>query len=135
MASIDISYRVNFPLTIEDIVLVFDNSGLQRPTNDRERIKKMFANSNLVVSAWKNEELVAIARAVTDFAYCCYLSDLAVKKEFQKMGIGKELLRMIRRQAGENTTLLLLSAPGAMDYYPRIGMEKIENGFLIKRVK
>lgn len=131
----EITYKINFPLNIEDIIFVYNDSGLRRPTSDKERIKKMFFNSNLVISAWKDNKLVGIARSVTDFSYCCYLSDLAVKKEFQKMGIGKELIRLTRQHTGENVMLLLLSAPEAMGYYPKIGMDRVENGFAIKRAK
>ncbi len=115
--------------------MIYDDSGLRRPTKDKVRIKKMFDNSNLVISAWNKDELVGISRALTDFSYCCYLSDLAVKKKFQKCGIGKELIRITKEQIGENSMLLLLSAPEAMEYYPKIGMEKAGNGFFIKREK
>lgn len=130
-----ITYKINFPLNVEEIIMIYDDSGLRRPTKDKVRIKKMFDNSNLVISAWNKDELVGISRALTDFSYCCYLSDLAVKKKFQKCGIGKELIRITKEQIGENSMLLLLSAPEAMEYYPKIGMEKAGNGFFIKREK
>ena len=93
----------------------------------------MFANSNLTISAWDGEKLVGVSRALTDFSFCCYLSDLAVRKEYQKLGIGKELIRITKENIGESVMLLLLSAPAAMDYYPKVGFEKIDNAFEIKR--
>jgi ribosomal protein S18 acetylase RimI-like enzyme len=93
----------------------------------------MFTNSNLVFSAWDGEKLVGVCRCLTDFNYACYLSDLAVDKRYQSSGIGKELVRKVRDIIGERVALILLSAPTAMDYYPKIGFEPINNGFIIKR--
>lgn len=129
----NITYQINSILNLDEIIHVYNDSGLRRPTNDKERIKKMFENSNLVISAWDKNIVVGISRAITDFSYCCYLSDLAVIKAYQKMGIGKELIRITKEQIGENAMLLLLSAPEAMEYYPKIGMENVKNGFLFKR--
>lgn len=95
----------------------------------------MIENSNVLITAWDNGQLIGVARAITDYCYCCYLSDLAVNKKYQNKGIGKELVRMLQEHIGEEVALLLLSSPIAMDYYPKIGFEKIENGFKISRRK
>ncbi len=128
-----ISYKINHPLKTQDIIDVFDSSSIIRPTQEPQRIEKMFANSNLTISAWDGDKLVGISRSVTDFSFCCYLSDLAVRKEYQKLGIGKELIRITKENIGESVMLLLLSTPRAMEYYPKVGFEKVENGFIIKR--
>ncbi|MBI5462477.1 MAG: GNAT family N-acetyltransferase [Gammaproteobacteria bacterium] len=130
-----IEYRHNSPLAAADVVAVFDASGIRRPTNDLVRIERMFANANLTFSAWHEGKLVGVCRALTDFSYCCYLSDLAVDKAFQKLGIGRELIARVRSAIGEEVALTLLSAPEAMAYYPKVGFEKIENGFIIKRAR
>jgi ribosomal protein S18 acetylase RimI-like enzyme len=130
-----IEYRHNFPLNPIDVVRVFDSSGITRPTNDIPRIARMFAASNLVISAWANGVLVGVCRALTDYSYCCYLSDLAVDQAFQKLGIGTELLRQVQSTVGDTVSLILLSAPGAMSYYPSVGFAKAENAFVIRRAK
>ena len=119
----------------QSIIDVYNSSGINRPTADKYRIAKMYAHSNLVVTAWDKEKLVGISRSLTDFCYCCYLSDLAVRKEYQKHGIGKKLIALTKEKIGEQTMLLLLSAPAAMDYYPKVGFQKVDNGFIIKRSK
>src|SRR5690606_2903155 len=119
----------------DQIIEVFNSSGINRPTDDKERIAKMFFHANLIVTAWDKDKLVGIARSLTDFCYCCYLSDLAVRKEYQARGIGKELIKLTKNSIGEQTALILLSAPAAMDYYPKAGFQKIDNGFIIKRTK
>lgn len=128
-----ITYKTGPTPEISAIIELYKSSGINRPIDDKERIKKMYANSNLVISAWDNDKLVGISRSLTDFSYCCYLSDLAVKKDYQKEGIGKELIAITREKIGESCMLLLLSAPEAMGYYPKIGFDMANNAFIIKR--
>ena len=131
----EIIYRTDITPDIDQIIDVYNSSGINRPTTDKERIAKMYDNSNLIATAWDNDKLVGISRSLTDFYYCCYLSDLAVRKDYQASGIGKKLIELTRNEIGEQTALLLLSAPTAMDYYPKVGFQKIDNAFLIKRTK
>lgn len=131
----DIVFKINEPLETADIIAVFDSSGISRPTSDSERIATMFKHGNLIISAWHESELIGVARALTDFAYCCYLSDLAVKKAYQNHGIGRKLIEITKKQLGDGVMLLLLSAPNAMDYYPKLGFQDVSNGFIIKRKK
>lgn len=130
----EITYKIGTTPDIMQIIEVYNSAGLNRPTTNMARIAAMYSNSNLIISAWHNDILVGISRALTDFCYCCYLSDLAVRKEYQTMGIGKELIALTKEQIGEQTTLILLSAATAMEYYPKIGFDKIENGFIIHRI-
>lgn len=131
----EIIYKDDIMPDIDQIIDVYNSSGINRPTNDKERIKKMYSHSNLILTAWDNDKLVGISRSVTDFYYCCYLSDLAVRKEYQNRGIGKKLIELTKNKIGEQTALILISAPTAKDFYLKIGMQKIENGFIIKRSK
>ncbi len=128
-----IEYKTGVVPSTEAVIQVYASAGLNRPIQDTERIAKMYANSNLIVSAWHNDKLIGIARSLTDFCYCCYLSDLAVSEKYKKLGIGKKLIDITLENLGEQVTLLLLSAPGAMEYYPKVGFEKIPNGFIIHR--
>ncbi|MCO5249306.1 MAG: GNAT family N-acetyltransferase [Chitinophagales bacterium] len=131
----EIEYRDDIQPTTHQIIDVYDSSGIMRSTTDVKRIEKMYTHSNLVITAWDNGQLVGISRSLTDFCYCCYLSDLAVRKEYQKNGIGKKLIDLTKNKIGEQTALILLAAPSAIDYYPKVGMQKIENGFIIRRTK
>ncbi len=131
----EILYKLDTIPDTNSIIALYIDSGINRPTSDNERITKMYAHSNLVVSAWDNEKLVGISRSLTDFCYCCYLSDLAVRRDYQKKGIGKKLIALTKEIIGDQTMLLLLSAETVLDYYPKIGFQKVENGFIIKRIK
>ncbi len=130
-----ITYKTNAVLEAHQLSDLFKASGIKRPVEDLNRVKKMIDNSNLTVTAWDGEKLVGVARALSDFSYCCYLSDLAVDKEYQNQGIGHELVDEIQKLIGEESNLVLLSAPEAMEYYPKIGFEKCGNAYLIYRKK
>jgi predicted N-acetyltransferase YhbS len=129
-----IVYAVEKGLTAEDFVDVLRRSGLaeRRPVDEPDRIAKMVEHGNLMVTARDGRKLVGVARSLTDFTYCTYLSDLAVDRDYQKQGIGKALIDKTREAVGDSM-VLLLSAPKAMSYYPHIGMPKAENAFIYPR--
>ena len=129
----DIQYKTDLIPTATAVIDLYLSAGLIRPTDDAERISNMYRHSDLVITAWDGPVLVGVSRSVTDFHYCCYLSDLAIRKEYQKEGIGKRLVQLTKEVIGNKCMLLLLSAPTAMEYYPKIGMETVTNGFIIKR--
>ena len=95
----------------------------------------MFAAPSLLLSAWVGDELVGLSRSLTDHAYCCYLSDLAVDKKYQGHGIGRELVKRTQAIIGDEVSLILLSAPDAMSYYPTLGFELAQNAYVIRRKK
>ena len=127
-----LDYRLGNSLDVDEVIALYRAStlGARRPVDDRERMALMLKNANLVVTAWHGERLVGIARSVSDFAYATYLSDLAVDVEYQRHGIGRELIRRTREHGGR-ATVVLLSAPAAVDYYPRIGFEA-GSGWLLR---
>jgi hypothetical protein len=114
-------------------VLIRSTLGERRPVNDHERMKKMISNANLIITARENGLLIGVARSVSDFAFCTYLSDLAVDVAYQKGGIGRELIRRTKLEAPE-AKLILLAAPAARGYYPKIGMSNFEFCFILDDV-
>lgn len=131
----NIEFKIGIRPKTSEIIKLYDSSGIIRPTNDSERITKMYENSNLIISAWIDNQLVGIARSITDFCFACYLSDLAVHNDYQKEGIGRHLINLTQKEIGPQTTLILISAPLAMEYYPKIGFDTIKNGFVILRTE
>ncbi|MGH6856595.1 MAG: GNAT family N-acetyltransferase [Methylocella sp.] len=103
-------------------VLIASTLAQRRPADDLERLDKMLRNADVIVTAREGGKLVGISRAVTDFSYCCYLSDLAVDTAYQGQGIGKKLIEETHKVAGLHIGLFLVSAPAAEGYYPKIGM-------------
>ena len=102
---------------------------------DPARLERMLRQADIIVTARDGTRLVGVSRAISDFAYCCYLSDLAVDVAYQRQGIGKRLIDETRKTAGEGATLILVAAPAAETYYPKIGMTPIASGWMIPRAR
>jgi ribosomal protein S18 acetylase RimI-like enzyme len=116
-------------------VLIASTLAERRPADDLERLQQMLRNADIIVTARDEGRLVGVSRAVTDFSYCCYLSDLAVDVAYQRQGIGKRLIGETRARSGERATLLLVAAPAAETYYPAIGMQHVASCWAIPRLK
>jgi GNAT superfamily N-acetyltransferase len=130
-----IIYRKVTGLDAEAFISILTRSGLaeRRPAGDRDRIARMLAGSNLIVVAHDGDQLVGVARSITDYAYCCYLSDLAVDKAYQGRGIGKRLIDETRRAAGPETMCLLVSAPDSIGFYEAVQMPRQPRAFMFGR--
>jgi ribosomal protein S18 acetylase RimI-like enzyme len=132
-----ILYAIEPELPVAEFSDVLRRSTLaaRRPVDDPERIAGMLENASIVATARTAAGLlVGVSRAISDFHYCTYLSDLAVDVAFQRRGIGKELILRTHMAAGFHTSLILLAAPEAVAYYPHIGMKKHESCWLVPRV-
>lgn len=121
-----IDYRHGNQLNLDQVIELYHAStlGERRPVDDRATMKQMIEHANLTITAWDGALLVGIARTLTDFAYVGYLADLAVRASHQQRGIGIELIRQTRQYMGTNSMLVLLAAPKAVDYYPKIGFSQ-----------
>ena len=114
-------------------VLVASTLAERRPVDEPERLERMLRQADVIVTARDGARLVGVSRAITDFAFCCYLSDLAVDVSYQHRGIGRRLVAETQRAAGEAAMLLLIAAPAAEGYYPKIGMKRVDSCWLIPR--
>lgn len=132
----EIIYTIEKSLDVSEFIEVLKNSTLaeRRPVDDEQRISSMCNNANLIVTARLDGKLIGVARSITDFVYCTYLSDLAVDLEYQKKGIGKKLIEETKKITPQ-ARLILLSAPDAVDYYPKIGMTKHNHCYFIDDLK
>lgn len=130
-------YRTDARLTVESVIDLYKRStlGERRPVDRPDIFEGMLRNSSLTVTAWLGERLVGIARTLTDFTYVAYLADLAVDGEFQRRGIGTQLIEETRGRLGPECMLVLLAAPKANDYYPKLGFEHNPRAWVLKGAK
>jgi predicted N-acetyltransferase YhbS len=134
---LNIQYKLNPKLTTEEFIDILNRStlGERRPIDDKECIEGMLKNTDIIVVAVESDKIVGVARAVTDYNYCCYLSDLAVDEKYQKNGIGKQLISKVQEQLNDKCKIILLSAPDAKEYYPNIGFTKHPSAWTLPRDK
>jgi GNAT superfamily N-acetyltransferase len=129
-----IEYRYGNTLDLDAVIELYAASrlGERRPIGNRATMARMLEHGNLTVTAWDGATMIGIARTLTDFAYCGYLSDLAVRESYQKRGIGVELIRKTREAMGPEAMLILLSAPAAVEYYPHIGFTRHDSAWVLR---
>jgi len=127
-AGIPVTFALEPGLSVSEFVDVLERSGLaeRRPVGDLDRIGTMLRNADLIVTARTEKGvLIGVSRSVTDFAFCCYLSDLAVDREWQGRGVGRALIVQTHRAAGgDGVRCILLSAPAAVRFYEKVGLER-----------
>lgn len=134
-AADEVIYAQESGLDVDEFIDILRRSTLaeRRPVHDRQVLAGMLAQADVILTARRGGRLVGISRAITDYHYCTYLSDLAVDVACQRQGIGRELIRRTHEAAGLGTTLVLLAAPAAREYYPHIGLERHDSCWLIRR--
>jgi GNAT superfamily N-acetyltransferase len=134
---VSIDYALEPSITACDFIDILRRSTLaeRRPVDNAVTIAGMLSKADIILTA-RNETgvLVGLARAITDFHYCTYLSDLAVDVAYQRQGIARNLIRRTHEAAGLATRLILLSAPAARTYYPHIGMRPHDSCWTIDPV-
>ena len=120
----DVTYQVEPDLSSAEFVDLLRRSTLaeRRPVDQPGLIAAMLRNADIIQTARVAGKLAGVSRALSDFSFCTYLSDLAVDEAFQGRGIGRELIRRTHEVAGLHTRLILIAAPKAVSYYPHIGM-------------
>ncbi len=129
-----ITYRTGNDIPLDTFIELYHTStlGQRRPVENRDTMEAMLKHANLVISAWDGETLVGIARSLTDFLYVAYLADLAVHKDYQRQGIGIELIKHTRAALGPEAFITLLSAPAAVEYYPKTGFTHHPQAWVLK---
>lgn len=129
----NISYQQENHFDLDEMLRVYQASGINRPLQDRERMAVMLASANLLITARDNGKLIGVARCLTDRAYVVYICDLLVDRAWQQQGVGKALLQAVQQATGPQVQQLLRSAPSAMQYYPKVGFTAVDNAFDIQR--
>lgn len=129
----NIRYDATRRITESEFIDLLNRSTLaeRRPVDDLNCIAAMLRHANLLCTAWDGDKLVGVARSVTDFEYCCYLSDLAVDQAYQKRGIGRELIALTKSRLGRKARIILLAAPKAQGYYPKIGFDAHHSAWVL----
>jgi ribosomal protein S18 acetylase RimI-like enzyme len=135
MKKVMINYRDNASITAEQAIDLYKRStlGERRPIHNIQTFEAMLKNANLTITAWDGEKLVGISRSLTDFAYVTYLADLAVDQQYQRSGIGKQLIDETKARLGAECMIVLLAAPKANEYYEHLGFEHNPRAWTLKK--
>ena len=131
-----ITYQVQPKISLPDFIDILDRStlGLRRPLADVDAMQMIFDFGNVYIGAYDAEKLVGLARVMTDFVYTSYLSDLAIDEAYQHQGIGKQLIKEVKKFI-PRAKIILLAAPAAEGYYPKIGMKNHKHCYILDNVE
>lgn len=132
-AGLKLQYATTQPVSSNQFIDLLKRSTLaeRRPVDSPNCIEAMLRHANLLCTAWEGLKLVGVARSLTDFEYCCYLSDLAVDVNYQRQGIGRRLIELTRSKLGPHAKLILLAAPAATEYYPHLGFQAHPSAWIL----
>lgn len=130
-----IVYRNDAVLDVDKVINLYCRCSLRsrRPVDNKAAFEKMINNANLIISAWHSERLVGMARCLSDLAVVTYLADLVVDEDYQRQGIGKQLIKEVQRNTDDNCKIVLLAAPTANDYYPKLGFESNPRAWFLNK--
>jgi len=131
----NITYEINPTITSTQFIEILNSStlGKRRPIDDIDTINGMINNADILITAIHNNKIIGVVRAVSDFNYCCYLSDLAVHSKYQNKAIGKMLISKVQEQLNNKCKIILLSAPNASEYYPKIGFTQHNSAWVLQK--
>jgi len=96
------------------------------------RTARIYAGSNVVLTAWDRELFAGILRALSDGAYGGYIADLAIHPDYQRAEIGRTLLQRALA-SNADVQFALRAAPTAADHYRHIGWQEVPNGWVWPR--
>lgn len=132
----NIKYTKNQKITSKEFIEILKHStlGERRPIDDEKCIQGMLDHADILALALDDGKIVGVARAVTDFNYACYLSDLAVDVAYQNMGIGQGLIETVQGELEKSCKIILLSAPDAVGYYPKVGFTQHRSAWTLVKI-
>lgn len=94
-----------------------------------EQAQSGLDHSDFIIACRDNHQIVGCARVFWDKGYIAYLADVMVKPEYQKQGIGKQLVRacigFVQEQLKEGwrIKIVIVSAKGKEPFYEKFGFE------------
>ncbi len=130
-----ITYSIGGPLTAEEAADLLSKDGFARPLDDLARVQRMLDNADVLITARDGERLAGFVRALSDFAYYCFVAELAVEPDYQRRGIGKDLLLRLREATGAHVNMVLTASEGADTYYPHLGWERVNRSWRLRRAR
>lgn len=130
-----IIYKTDAKLEVMQVIALYKRTSLaqRRPVDKPEVFQKMIDHANLIISAWDGEQLVGMARSLSDFAYVTYLADLVVDKRYQRQGIGQRLIQQTLANIEPGSRIVLLAAPTANEYYPQMGFQNNPRAWILEK--
>jgi GNAT superfamily N-acetyltransferase len=133
-----IIYAQEQSLPVSDYVAVLATTYMRdsRPIGNAERIGRILAGSNMIVTA-RDEAgaIVGLGRGISDGEWVVYLADLVVHADHQRKGIGSGILKKMKEIIGPGMGIVLVAYPQAEAYYKKIGLGSMPAFYVDREVR
>jgi GNAT superfamily N-acetyltransferase len=108
---------------LKDLFLSVDWSSGHYP----EKLVVALKNSSTVFSAWEDGRLVGLINALDDGIITAYIHYLLVNPEYQKKGIGMELVNRMKEKYKKFLRIVLIAYNKEISFYQHCGFETGNN--------
>lgn len=111
----------------DEIIDLYKSVGWINYTQQPEKLKKGYENSLCILGAYKDNELVGILRAVGDGATILFIQDIIVLLEFQRNGIGTQLIKSVLEKYSHVYQIELLTddTEKTVEFYKSVGFKPV----------
>ena len=119
--------KLDYSITIDEFLEMVESVGWN--TYSRQQLEKALQNTMYMVKATVNGELAGMGRVVGDYSIVCVLTDICVKPEFQRQGIGLKIVLELKKliednvSDGEKMQIELTPTAGNEDFYTKAGFK------------
>jgi len=130
--------KIEFDITADEFMEMVESVGWK--TYSREQVEKALKNTMYMVKVLVDEKIVGMGRVVGDGSIVCMLTDICVKPEYQRRGIGQIIGNKLRElieenvNIGEKMQVELTPTAGNEKFYQKCGFkyepEKITGMYL-----
>lgn len=113
-----------------DIILnLYASVGWANYVEKPEMLKKAYENSLLTLGAYDGDKLVGVIRTVGDGFSIVIVQDILVFPEYQRKGIGTQLLRKVMEQFSGVYQMELMAdnTPKTTSFYQSVGFVKADD--------
>ncbi|TLM81532.1 MAG: GNAT family N-acetyltransferase [Actinobacteria bacterium] len=125
MTNLPVEIRSGAGLPLEAVVALYDSVGWAAYTRDPAGLQTALRNSTFVVTAWRDSQLIGLARAFSDDVAIAYLQDILVQPEFQRGGVGRRLVQACLERFAHVRALVLLTddSTAQLRFYAALGFK------------
>lgn len=133
----NIDYKVNDSISVGMLTELYSSVGWSAYAGDAEIMGKILPGSFCYISAWSGEKLVGLVRAISDGCYVFYIQDILISHDYQRQGIGTQLIKQILEQAKNMKQIILTTdnTKKTIDFYKSVGFLPMQETGAISFIK
>lgn len=105
----EINYKENSTFKLKQLLELYENVGWITYSNKPSELKEAIENSSFNIGAFDGEELIGLIRVVGDNISIVYIQDILVKENYQRLGVGTNLLKLVLKRYNNVRQIVLMT--------------------------